>query len=322
MSDLLTPRDHYKPHNYPWAYSYFKKQRAIAWEPHEAPMMDDVKDWKLKLNDSERSLLTQLFRFFTQADVDIGRGYVEKYLPRFPHPEVRMMLGAILDAEANHIDAYSTLMDTLGISEGEYKAFQKIAVMRAKHEYMFERETGKSIADLCVDLACFSAFGEGMQLFSSFAILMSFQTRGLMKGMTTIVEWSIRDESLHVEAMMKVFHTLIGEHPRVWNDETKQRIYDTCRAMVKLEDAFIDGAFSVGEVVGVTAADAKRYIRYIADRRLTQLSLQPIYRADAKNPLPWMDQMLNAIEHTNFFENRSTEYSKASTRGTWEEAFS
>jgi len=316
---LLKARDHYKPFEYPWAYEAYRTMQAMHWLPHEAPMAEDIKDWNLRLSDNERSLLTQLFRFFTQADVDIAKGYYEKYAPRFPHPEIRMMIGAFIAAEANHIDAYSTLIDTLGLPEGEYKAFQQYAAMRKKHDYMFERDGGKSIADLAVDIAVFSAFGEGMQLFSSFAILLSFQKRGLMKGMTSIVEWSLRDESHHVESMIKLFHELVKENPRIWNDETKKRIYETCRDMVKLEDAFIDQAFSLGEVSGISPEETKRYIRYIADRRLLQLGLKPNYRVK-DNPLPWLDWIMNAPTHTNFFEQRSTEYGKGAIEG-WEGAF-
>lgn len=318
-TSLLEARDYYKPFRYPWAYQAYKVMQSLHWLPHEAPMAEDVKDWAKKLTPSEKSLLTQLFRFFTQADVDVARGYFEKYGPKFPHPEVRMMLASFMAAEANHIDAYATLIDTLGLPEVEFKAFLNYQAMREKHEYMFEREQGKSISDLVVDIAVFSAFGEGMQLFSSFALLMSFQRRGLMKGMTTIVEWSIRDETHHVESMIKLLHELIKEHPRVWNDETKKRIYDACRAMVKLEDAFIDQAFALGPVEGVTPEEAKQYIRYIADRRLLQLGLKPNYGVKT-NPFDWLDWIMNAPTHTNFFEGRSTEYGKGETPG-WDHAF-
>ncbi|AXQ69786.1 ribonucleotide reductase of class Ia (aerobic), beta subunit [Caulobacter phage CcrSC] len=318
---LLEPRDYYKPFAYPWAYDAFKKMRAMAWEPHEAPMADDVKDWNQRLTNDEREFLTQLFRFFTQADIDIAKGYRSKYMPRFEHPEIQMMFAAFVDAEANHIDAYSTLMETIGISEGEYKAFHNYKAMSEKHEYLFENSQGKGLADLAVDIAKFSAFGEGLQLFSSFALLMSFQRRpgGLMKGMTTIVEWSIRDETHHVESMIKLFHELIKEHPRIWNDETKARVYQTCRDMVELEDAFIDQAFGLTAIEGVTAAETKAYIRYIADRRLLQLGLKPNY--DQKtNPFEWLEEIMNLPTHTNFFEQRSTEYSKGEIEG-WDEAF-
>lgn len=319
MTGLLETRDYYKPFSYPWAHDAYRMAQSMHWLPHEAPMAEDINDWRKRLTDNERSLLTQLFRFFTQADVDVARGYVEKYLPRFPHPELRMMLLTFGAMEANHIDAYSTLIDTLGIPESEYRAFQQYKAMREKHEYMFDHNTGKGIADLAVDIAVFSAFGEGMQLFSSFAILLSFQKRGLMKGMSTIVEWSLRDESLHVESMIKLFHELVKEHPRVWNDETKKRIYDTCREMVKLEDAFIDQAFSIGPVDGITPEEAKKYIRYIADRRLLQVGLKTHFKVK-ENPLPWLDWITNAPTHTNFFEQRSTEYGKGEIEG-WDKAF-
>jgi ribonucleoside-diphosphate reductase beta chain len=100
----------------------------------------------------------------------------------------------------------------------------------------------------------------------------------------------------------------------------KHELYDACSTIVEHEDAFIDLAFEMGGVEGLTAQNVKDYIRYIADRRLQQLGLQVMYNI-VKNPLPWMDEMMNGIEHANFFENRSTEYSKAATIGTWEEAF-
>jgi len=316
---LLDQRDYYKPMNYPWAFKAYLKMRKLDWHPEEIPMAEDIKDWNNRLMDSEKALLTQLFRFFTQADVDVARGYAERYLKRFPQPEVRMMLMCFGNAEANHIHAYSLLMDTLGISEGEYKAFMDYKAMRDKHEYMFERDIGSSIGDLLVDIAVFSAFGEGMQLFSSFALLMNFQRRGLMKGMTTAIEWSIRDESHHVESMVHLFHDLVTEHPRAWTDENKKRVYDACRTMVELEDAFIDQAFALGEVEGVTATETKTYIRYIADRRLLQLGLKPNY-GQKTNPFSWLDEIMNLPTHTNFFEQRATEYGKGGVEG-WDTAF-
>ncbi|UTC29898.1 ribonucleoside-diphosphate reductase I subunit beta [Bajunvirus bajun] len=324
---ILESRDFYKPFSYPWAFEAYEVMQAMHWLPHESPMADDLLDWNTKLTVAQREFLTQLFRFFTQADVDVAAAYIEKYLPRFKHPELRMMLSSFATAEANHIHAYSTLIDTLGIPESEYQAFQAYEAMREKHEYMAERETGKSIADLVVDIAVFSAFGEGMQLFSSFALLMNFQRQGLMKGMTTIVEWSIRDESHHVASMIKLMHAVVKEHPRTWNDETKKRIYQACRDMVTLEDAFIDQAYTFAEVdasgektmMGVTIGQAKEYIRYIADRRLIQLGLKPNY-GQKENPFPWLDWIMNAPTHTNFFEGRSTEYGKGGVKG-WDKAF-
>ena len=160
-----------------------------------------------------------------------------------------------------------------------------------------------------------------MQLFSSFVILLSFQEyRKMFKGMNQIVTWSIRDETLHVQGMMKIFDTLIKENPHVWTDAFKKRIYEACRTMVELEFKFIDLAFGAEEIF-IPKEEIKNYVMYIADRRLHQLGLKANYKIEV-NPFPWLDWVLNGLEHTNFFEVRSTEYAKGSTTGTWQDVWS
>jgi ribonucleoside-diphosphate reductase beta chain len=221
--------------------------------------------------------------------------------------------------ETVHIAAYSHLLDTIGIPESEYSAFLKYQQMKDKYDYLqeFNVDTKENIAKT---LAMFGAFTEGLQLFASFAILMNFPRFNKMKGMGQIVTWSVRDESLHTASIIKLFRTFIDENPEVWNEELRRDLYVCCETVVTHEDAFIDLAFELGNIEGLEAGEVKLYIRYIADRRLMQLGLQSVYRIE-KNPLPWMEEMLNGVEHANFFENRATEYSKAATRGTWEEAF-
>jgi ribonucleoside-diphosphate reductase beta chain len=174
--------------------------------------------------------------------------------------------------------------------------------------------------EIAKTLAAFGAFTEGLQLFASFAILMNFPRFNKMKGMGQIVSWSVRDETLHCLSVIRLFRTFVQENPEIWTEELRQEITGICATIVEHEDAFIDLAFELGGVQGLDAEQTKRYIRFIADRRLQQLGLEPIYGIE-KNPLPWLDDMLNAVEHTNFFENRATEYSRASTVGSWEEAF-
>jgi ribonucleoside-diphosphate reductase beta chain len=141
-----------------------------------------------------------------------------------------------------------------------------------------------------------------------------------MKGMGQIITWSVRDETLHCMSIIRLFRTFVQENPDIWTEELRRDIYLVCATIVEHEDAFIDLAFEQGPVQGLTAEQVKNYIRYIADRRLVQLGLDPLFQSSS-NPLPWLDEMLNAVEHANFFENRATEYSRASTQGTWEEAF-
>lgn len=318
MPDILQPRDYYKPFAYGWAFDAYRTMVKMRWDPEEVPMAEDVFDWANKLVAPEKNFLTQVFRFFTQGDVDVACAYRDRYMPAFKHPEISMMLYEFAASEANHVFAYSFLLDTMGFPEIEYRAFHAFDEMRAKHEYLFKQRP-KSTASLALDLAVFSGFSEGMQLFSSFAMLMNFQRRGLMKGMSTIIEWSIRDESHHVEFMTKLFRTLLEEHPEVWTDELKRSIYQACKDMVDLEDRFIDLAFAMGPVEGMSAPEVKQFIRYIADRRLNALGLKSNYLIE-KNPFPWIDWIISAPTHTNFFEQRSTDYASGTVEG-WTDAF-
>ena len=245
---------------------------------------------------------------------------MRKYSTVFKPTEICMKLAAFSNMETVHIAASSHLIDTLGLPEIEYSAFLKYKEMKDKYDYMqeFGVETNEGIAKT---LAVFGAFTEGLQLFASFAILMNFQRFGKMKGMGQIVAWSVRDESLHTESIIKLYHTFLQENPEVNTEDFRKDIYKICETIVTHEDAFIELVFGMGEIEGLTEADIKKYIRFIANRRLMQLGLNPIYQNIERNPLPWMDEIMNGVEHTNFFENRVTEYTKAATQGNWDEAF-
>jgi ribonucleoside-diphosphate reductase beta chain len=316
---LLDDRPVYKPFQYPWAYDAWLTQQRIHWLPEEVPLADDVKDWHRNMTDAECNLLTQIFRFFTQADVEVNNCYMKHYSQVFKPTEVLMMLSAFSNIETIHISAYSHLLDTLGMPEVEYQAFLKYKAMKDKYDYMQEWGV-ESPADIAKTLAVFGAFTEGLQLFASFAILLNFPRFNKMKGMGQIVTWSARDESLHTDSIIKLFKTFLEENPEVWTEDLQRDLYRACDTIVGHEDAFIDLAFEMGGVEGLDGAEVKAYIRYIADRRLSQIGLQPMFKTD-KNPLPWLEEMLNGVEHANFFENRATEYSRAATQGTWEEAF-
>lgn len=316
---LLQERHVYKPFLYPWCYEAWLTQQRIHWIPEEVPLAEDVRDWKKSLTPAEKNLLTQIFRFFTQSDVEVNNCYMKHYSQVFGPVEVQMMLSAFSNIETVHIAAYSHLLDTIGMPEIEYSAFMKYKEMKDKFDYM-QNASMASRRDIAKTMAMFGAFTEGLQLFASFAILMNFPRFNKMKGMGQIVTWSVRDETLHCLSMIRLFNTFVQENPDIWDDSLKNEITDSCKTIVGFEDAFIDLAFEGGEIEGLTPQEVKDYIRYIGDRRLQQLNLQPAFGIE-KNPLPWMDIMLNGAEHTNFFENRATEYSKASTEGTWEEAF-
>ena len=314
---LLGTRDYYKPFDYPWMFDYYVQQNQMHWFPEEVPLHNDVKDWADVLSDNERNLLTQIFRLFTQSDVDVSSGYIDKYMRIFKKPEARMMMGSFANMESIHQHAYSLLLDTVGMPEVEYKAFSEYEEMAQKHEYIQTFKVAASNSEsIAKALAVYSAFTEGLQLFSSFIILLNFSRFGKMKGMGQIVTYSIRDESLHVEAMTKLFREFVQENIDIWKDDFKKELYDICRAMVDLEDKFLDLVFETGNIEGLTKKEMSQYIRYIADRRLLQLGLKPNYNVK-DNPLPWIDSVLGT-EHQNFFEGRATAYMKAGLRGSTE----
>lgn len=318
-SKLTDERNYFKPFNYAWAYDAWLKHEQSHWLHTEVPMLEDVKDWKSKLSKEEKQFLTHIFRFFTQGDIDVAGGYVKNYLPLFPQPEIRMMLTGFAAREALHVAAYSHLIETLGMPEATYNEFLEYEEMRDKHDY-FLSIAGQDEKNIAQQIAAFSAFTEGMQLFSSFIMLLNFPRHGKMKGMGQIVTWSIVDETMHAESMIKLFRTFIEENKDIWNDELKGQIYTIAEKMVALEDRFIDLAFSMGPMEDLSSADVKQYIRYIADRRLISLGLKGINKVK-KNPLPWVEEMINSPIHTNFFENRATDYAKGALTGSWEDVW-
>ena len=320
-SKLTDTRNSFKPFNYPWAYEAWLKHEQSHWLHTEVPMLEDVKDWKKKLTPAEKHFLTNIFRFFTQGDIDVAGGYVKNYLPYFPQPEIRMMLLGFAAREALHIAAYSHLIETLGLPDTMYNQFLEYDAMKQKHEYVLDianQNTTKQ--NTAKHIAVFSAFTEGMQLFSSFIMLLNFPRNGTMKGMGQIVTWSIVDETMHCESMTKLFRTYIEENKEIWNDELKGELYTVATRMVELEDKFIDLAFQMGEMQRLSSEDVKQYIRYIADRRLISLGLKGVFKVK-KNPLPWVEEMVNSPVHGNFFENRVTDYAKGALSGTWDDVW-
>jgi ribonucleoside-diphosphate reductase beta chain len=228
-----------------------------------------------------------------------------------------MMLLGFAAREALHVAAYSHLIETLGLPDTTYNEFLAYQEMKDKHDYVLDiSDKNGDLQSTATHIAVFSAFTEGMQLFSSFIMLLNFPRTGKMKGMGQIVTWSIVDETQHCESMIKLFRTFIQENNEIWNDELKSKIYTIAERMVELEDKFIDLAFGISTMEGLTAEEVKKYMRYIADRRLISLGLKGIFKVK-RNPLPWVEEMINAPTHTNFFENRATDYAKGATKGDW-----
>ena len=279
-----------------------------------AKLQDDVAQWQTKLDPKEKNHITQILRLFTQSDVAVGTNYLEHYIPKFKNNEIRAMLTSFANREFVHQRSYALLNDTLGLPEEEFTAFTAVDEMKDKLEFMANIDTN-SLAGLAKAVAR-SAINEGMSLFSAFVMLINYSRSGKMRGMSEIVQWSIRDESMHCEGMTKLFRVFCDEHPRIVNDEFKLDIYGMVREAVGLEDKVIDLAYEMGNIEGLTKEEVKQYIRYIADRRLIQLGLKGNYGVK-ENPLPWLEPLIATTSHDNFFETVVTEYNSDGLSGDW-----
>ena len=315
-SGLAEESKTYKPFKYPWAVDLAVKHEKVHWVEDEITLEDDIAEWQRgKVNPCEKDFITQVLRLFTQSDVSVGSFYYNKVIPIFQNNEVRNMLGSFAAREAIHQRAYALLNDSLGLPEGEYAAFLEYKEMRDKIEFMGDAGNDTQ-AEVGLALAK-SVFNEGVTLFASFAMLLNFQRRGLLRGMGKVDEWSVRDESLHVEGISRLFRAFCDEHPRIVTDDFKKAIYNMAKKVVSLEDKFIELAYKNCAIEGLTEDEVKQYIRYIADRRLIQLGLKGNFKVKT-NPLPWIEVILNAPTHDNFFETRVTEYSVGGLTGSWE----
>ena len=317
---LLRSQSSYKPFHYPWAERFEDDQQSVHWVPREVPMGEDLKDWAIqsdRLTEAERSLLMNIFRLFTQSDIDVADNYMDQLTKVIKNGEVRRMLMVFGSFETVHIKAYSYVLESLKLPDSVYHDFLDIEEMREKHDWL-KAYKSDTLHDLLIRLAVFSSFVEGLQLFASFAMLMNFPRFGLMRGMGQIVTWSIRDETIHVKAVQRLYHALLAECG-IPSSALAVELQDAARHFVKMEDAFIDKAFEVGEIRGAKKEEFKQFVRYVADIRLMELDVEPVWNIE-EHPIPWFDEQ-TGHEHANFFETRATEYSKAAYTKTWPEAW-
>ena len=312
---LTAPRLVYRPFLYPQAFEYFSKQAMAHWVPTEVSMAGDIRDYNENLSSAERSVVIKILRLFTTIEIDAEEywsGHVAKW---FPHPEIQQMASLNGGMEAIHIWGYDYLSQSLNLPLSEYEAFLKDPAMKAKKERLGEvLSKTETLEDKALSLAVFSAFTEGVSLFSSFAVLMSFSRFGKLKGVANIVSWSVRDESLHSEAGCWLFKKLIEENPQIMTDKLKHDILEAARHTVELEDDYIDSVFSEGEIQELSSKDLKAYIRFRANTKLEDLGLKRNWRnvdmQAVKRITQWFDIMVSGGEHADFFALRSTAYSK------------
>lgn len=308
---ITEPRIYYKPFEYQDAFDFYKNQHRAHWLADEVPLASDLNDWKLKLDESEKNLIGNILKSFAQTEVHVNDYWSTKVSVWFPKPEIQAMARVFADFESIHAEAYARLNEELGLDD--FKAFMEDEVSKAKIDRLIE-VPGETLEERALSLAIFSAFTEGVNLFSSFAVLMSFQLRNLMKGTGQIVEWSVRDESLHSKAGCWLYRTLLKECPELDTPEMRNKIVEACELSVQLEFDFIEKAFEMGNIEGLNKEQLKAFIKARANEKLIELGYQAIYNDIDPNlvkQMEWFGHLTSGKTHQDFFAGRVTSYAKS-----------
>ncbi len=308
---LLEKRIVFKPFEYQWAYDAWFKQQNAHWLHSEISMQKDVKDWNENLTIEEKNVIGNILKGFTQTETivnDYWSGYVTKW---FQVPEIKMMASTFGAFETIHISAYDYLNDTLGLTN--FAAFlEDEATMNKLNSLMDIDPNDTSVENIARSLALFSACAEGMQLYASFAVLLSFRTKNMLTGIGQQMIFSVRDESLHSESGCHLFRELIKENSHIWTEELRTDLYNGVNLALKNEFNYIDKIFEMGNLETITKEQLKNFMYDRANRKLKELMLNPVYEIDQEllKEMDWFYIVTSGEQQTDFFANRETNYSK------------
>ena len=326
---LFDERIAYKPFEYPEYYTEgWLKQAQAFWLHTEISMQGDLKDWNENIKPHEKNLVGNILLGFAQTECavsDYWTGMVTKWFPKHEIKQMAMMFGS---QETIHAVAYSYLNETLGLED--YTAFLREPSMADKFDFLMSTKADYTDKDLLESkdarkevarsLAIFSAFAEGVSLYSSFAVLYSFQMRNLLKGIGQQMKWSVRDESLHSKMGCRLFNHMCSEDETLRGD-VADSIYEAAKLMVDMEHTYIDKIFEMGDIENLTAYDLKNFIYRRTNEKLQELGLKPIFEYDEKSAdhLDWFYHLTGGHTHTDFFAIRPTDYAKAGEGDDWDD---
>ena len=310
---LFDQRIHYKPFEYPEYYNDgWLKQAQAFWLHTEIPMSSDVKDWQEKLTDGEKNLVGNILLGFAQTECAVSDYWTQKVVGWFPKHEIQQMAMIFGSQETIHAVAYSYLNETLGLED--FEAFLHEPATADRFENLVSYE-GKDKIGIAKSLAVFSAFAEGVSLYSAFAVLYSFQLRNLLKGIGQQMKWSVRDESLHSKMGCQLFRHMCEETPNL-KEDCKDHVLEAADIMVDLELKYIDKMFEQGDIENLKKEDLKNFIKKRANEKIVELGYNKeanhfeFDTASAGN-LDWFYHLTGGVTHTDFFAIRPTDYSKA-----------
>jgi ribonucleoside-diphosphate reductase beta chain len=309
---LFDERIPYKPFEYPIYYNEgWLKQAQAFWLHTEIPMQGDVKDWNEKLTEAEKNLVGNILLGFAQTECAVSDYWTQKVTKWFPKHEIQQMAMMFGSQETVHAVAYSYLNETLGLED--YEAFLHDDATAARFDNLVAYD-GNEPVGIAKSLAVFSAFAEGVSLYSAFSVLYSFQLRNLLKGIGQQMKWSVRDESLHSKMGCQLFRHMCDEHPTLL-EECREDVLEAAHVMLKLEFRYIDKMFEMGDIEGISANDLKHFISKRTNEKLVELGYLNVelfpYNSDMAAKLDWFYHLTGGVTHTDFFAMRSTDYSKA-----------
>ena len=310
---LFDNRIAYKPFEYPEYYTEgWLKQAQAFWLHTEIPMSGDVKDWNEKLTDSEKNLVGNILLGFAQTECAVSDYWTQKVVSWFPKHEIQQMAMMFGSQETIHAVAYSYLNETLGLED--FEAFLHEPATADRFENLVSYE-GKDKVGIAKSLAVFSAFAEGVSLYSAFAVLYSFQLRNLLKGIGQQMKWSVRDESLHSKMGCQLFRHMCEETPGL-KQKCKDHVLEAADIMVDLELKYIDKMFEQGDIENLKKEDLKNFIKKRANEKIVELGYKEStdhfgYDATSASALDWFYHLTGGVTHTDFFAIRPTDYSKA-----------
>ena len=310
---LFDERIAYKPFEYPDYYNEgWLKQAQAFWLHTEIPMSGDVKDWNERLTKSEKNLVGNILLGFAQTECAVSDYWTQKVVSWFPKHEIQQMAMMFGSQETIHAVAYSYLNETLGLED--FEAFLHEPATAARFDNLVSYD-GTDKVGIAKSLAVFSAFAEGVSLYSAFAVLYSFQLRNLLKGVGQQMKWSVRDESLHSKMGCQLFRHMCEEIPNL-KEDCKDHVLEAADTMVDLELKYIDKMFEQGDIENLKKDDLKEFIKKRANEKIVELgyteSAQHFrYNENKASALDWFYHLTGGVTHTDFFSIRSTDYSKA-----------
>jgi ribonucleoside-diphosphate reductase beta chain len=311
------------PLKYQWAYKLYRTMKANHWEPEDIPMQRDVEQWRSEtaLSDIDRWIIRMGIGYFSAAEGIVGDNILHVVREKVTASEIKLVLGRHAHEENIHADSLLYMISSLGINPHECEAmFEDVETIKKKNEFVTRTSQNlRREMDLtqlsekqafAKNLFTFGQCMEGTQFYGLFGMILSLYRQGKMTGVGQMFRYTLRDESNHIEIFRHLFMDLVEENSEIWTREFQAEITDTMREAVDLEINFINDCLPVAGL-GLSAEEFIQYIKYIADRRLEGVGLNPIY--NATNPLPWLAELMDIKKEQNFFEGRVTEYQKSSS---------